>query len=55
MFGAVTVPLGLLLWHRLGSHFGLGEARGRVSQTAAVVTLLLLVVLVGLELLLGGE
>jgi hypothetical protein len=54
-FGAVTVPLGLLLWRRLGPHFGLGETRGRVSRGAAVVTLFLLVVLVGLELLLGGE
>src|SRR5262249_42107661 len=32
-FGAVTVPLGLL-WHRLGPHFGLEEARGRVSKAA---------------------
>jgi hypothetical protein len=54
-FGAVTVPLGLFVWHRLGPHFGLGEARGRVSRAAAVVTLLLLGVLVGVELLLGGK
>jgi hypothetical protein len=46
---------GLLLWHRLGPHFGLGEGRGRVSRAAAVVTLVLLALVVSLELVLGGE
>jgi len=50
-FGVVTVPLGLLFWHRLGPHFGVG----RVGQTAAFAWLALLVVVVGLELMLGGE
>jgi hypothetical protein len=34
LFAAVTFPSGLLLWHRLGPNFGLGKARGRVSQGA---------------------
>ena len=43
LFGLVTVTLGLLFWHRLGSHFGLGESRGRVDKWAAYFSLLLLV------------
>jgi hypothetical protein len=50
-FGVVTVPLGLLLWHRLGPYFGVG----RVSWGAAFACLALLVLVVGLELLFGGE
>ena len=44
LFGVVTVPSGVLLWHRLGSHFGLGEARGRVDVRAAYVSCCMLLV-----------
>jgi hypothetical protein len=54
LFGAVAVPGGLLLWHRLGPHFGLGKAAGRVSRRAAWVCLLALAVLVVAELAAGG-
>ncbi|HEX3451155.1 MAG TPA: M50 family metallopeptidase [Isosphaeraceae bacterium] len=54
-FGAVTIPLGLLLWHRLGPYFGLGKARGQVSRGAAIACLVLLVVVAGLEFVLGDE
>jgi hypothetical protein len=49
-FGAVTVPLGLLLWHRLGPSFGLGSSKGQVSAIAAYASLALLVALVAVEL-----
>jgi hypothetical protein len=50
LFGLLTAPLGLYLWHRQGRYFGLGEARGRVDLRAAVVSLLMLLVLAGAEL-----
>jgi hypothetical protein len=46
LFGLVTAPLGLLLWHNQGSYFGLGQARGKVSERAAYVCLIVLVVVV---------
>lgn len=42
LFGVLAAPSGLLLWHRIGSHFGLGESRGRVEVWAAYVSLSLL-------------
>ena len=39
LFGAVTGPAGLWLWHGQGSHFGLGSARGWVNRTVAYVSL----------------
>src|SRR5262245_18523539 len=48
LFGLVTVPLGLWLWHRQGPHFGLGSAKGQVSHGVAygcLVTCLALIVL----------
>jgi hypothetical protein len=53
LFGAVTLPLGLLLWHRLGPYFGLGKARGRVSRGAAIACLVLLALVAGLEFVFG--
>jgi hypothetical protein len=35
LFGAVTVPVGILLWHRQGEAFGFGAAEGRVSNRVA--------------------
>jgi hypothetical protein len=55
LFGAVTMPLGLGLWHRLGLYFGLGKARGKVSRGAAIACFLLLVLVAGLEFVVGGE
>jgi hypothetical protein len=54
-FGAVTVPAGFWLWHRLGPHFGLGPARGKVSAAAAYACLAVLVVLVVLGVIIDGE
>ena len=42
LFGAVTLPLGLFLWHGLGSHFGIGVPDGAVSRRAAYISVALL-------------
>jgi hypothetical protein len=52
-FGVLTAPLGLLLWHTQGVHFGLGRAKRDVQPAAAYGSLALLVALVTAELLLG--
>jgi hypothetical protein len=54
-FGLLTAPLGLLLWHRQGVHFGLGEAGGLAHPAAAYLILGLLVIFVTAELLLGSS
>jgi hypothetical protein len=51
-FGLIGVPAGLFLWHGLGPHFGLGEAKWRVDRRAAVGTLTLLLAVVLIEILL---
>ena len=35
LFGAITLPSGLLLWHRQGEHFGMGPAPKLVSRQLA--------------------
>lgn len=54
VFGAVTSPAGLWLWHRQGPHFGFGPAKGEVSATAAYATLAACAALVVLGLVVGG-
>ena len=49
LFGLATAPLGLYLWNGLGPSFGLGEARGRVSRSAVLVSLALFVTLAVVE------
>jgi hypothetical protein len=55
LFGALTVPAGLWLWHGQGPHFGLGAARGRVSPVAAYITLVGCAALLVLALVVNGE
>jgi hypothetical protein len=55
LFGAVTVPAGLWLWHRQGPHFGLGPARGNVSAAVTYVTLVFCLGLLTLAWLVDGE
>ncbi|HZZ81749.1 MAG TPA: hypothetical protein VFE62_24825 [Gemmataceae bacterium] len=55
LFGAICVPTGLALWHRLGVHFGLGEARGSVSTPTAYGCLMVALVMITLMALFGGE
>ena len=51
VFGLLTFPVGLYLWHRQGHHFGLAEANGNVSIAATAVSAALLIVLVAFELI----
>jgi hypothetical protein len=51
VFGLLTVPLGLYLWHRQGPHFGLGVAKGQVSKRGALVSAALFLALAGSELI----
>ena len=50
LFGAVTFPLGLYLWHRQGPHFGLGDAKGKVDIGAALISAGLFLGLTGVEI-----
>lgn len=55
LFGALTLPIGLWLWHRQGPNFGLGEASGHVDKrtTYATCAACVLVAIVGFAV--GGE
>jgi hypothetical protein len=55
LFGAVAVPVGLMLWHRQGVHFGLGPARGKVGVGVAYTSLAAAIVLTVLGFVLGRE
>jgi hypothetical protein len=55
LFGAVTAPFGLWLWHRQGPHFGLGVAKGKVSRPIAYRTLVAFFGLLIPAILVGGE
>ena len=55
VFGVISVAFGLYLWNGLGVEFGLGEAHGRVSRSAAIVAFALFVVVAGVELLVGSR
>ncbi|MCA9071317.1 MAG: hypothetical protein KDA84_20455, partial [Planctomycetaceae bacterium] len=50
-FGLVTVPLGFLLWHRQGLHFGFGKSPQPVDAQTATLCLSLLLVTLLLEFL----
>lgn len=51
VFGLLTFPSGLYLWHRQGHHFGLAEANGKISDIAAGASAALLAGLVAFELI----
>ena len=53
LFGLVTVPLGLYLWHGQGRHFGLGDAKGVVNKGAAWTSGALFFAFIGVELIWG--
>jgi hypothetical protein len=55
LFGMLTAPLGLYLLNGLGPNFGLGEAKGSVSRSAALTSLALFVVLAGVEMAIGSK
>ncbi len=45
LFGVVTVPFGFLIWHRLGTKFGLGESDGKVDGWAVSASLAMFTIL----------
>jgi hypothetical protein len=53
LFGAVTAPSGLWLWHGQGRHFGLGRARGEIDRPAVIASLLVCGALVVLDFVVG--
>lgn len=55
LFGALTVPAGMALWHRLGPFFGLGEARGHVNPKAAYAALVCFLLLLILGFIADGQ
>jgi hypothetical protein len=55
LFGLLTVPPGLWLWHGQGEHFGLGRANGSVDRRVAAISLLACLLLLVFALVLGGE
>ncbi len=44
LFGILTIPFGFVCWHRLGTHFGLGQSHGRVDARDAYLSLTLLLI-----------
>jgi len=55
LFGLVTVPAGVLLWHGQGERFGFGAANGQVNRAAAHGALLACLALLVLGFFVGGE
>jgi hypothetical protein len=55
LFGALTVPAGLLLWHRQGTHFGLGPAPSKVHFGVSLATAALCILLIMLGWFVDGE
>jgi len=55
LLGALTIPAGLCLWHKIGPHFGLGSARGKVNRSAVVVSASLCAAIVVIEAVFGSR
>jgi hypothetical protein len=55
LFGALTAPVGLWLWHKQGPNFGFGLAQGKVNRGVAYGSLGVCMALIALGLYVGGE
>ncbi|MDB5351797.1 MAG: hypothetical protein JWN86_3044 [Planctomycetota bacterium] len=55
IFGAISVPTGIGIWHGQGQHFGLGVANGHVRSEVAFASMVTALLLVLLGYLVGGE
>jgi hypothetical protein len=55
LFGILTAPPGLWLWHGQGPHFGLGLKARPVSRGCAWASLIACLALLALGFLIGGE
>lgn len=51
LWGAVTMPCGLLCWHGIGRHFGFGAAAGAVETRCVILSTVFLFATVALCLL----
>lgn len=54
-FGVLTAVLGLYLWNRQGEHFGLGNANGKVSRNAVMISASLLIVIAVTEFIINSK
>ncbi len=54
-FGLLAAPLGLYCLHRQGQHFGLGNAKGKASRRAAIVSASLFAAIIVTELLINSR
>ncbi len=55
LFGAVTIPAGLWLWHRQGRHFGVGKANGAVNHRVALTMLAVCLTALAVEFIAGWK
>jgi hypothetical protein len=55
LFGAVSIPSGVLLWHGQGKQFGLGKPAAEVQPGVAYGTLLACILLAVLGFMIDGE
>ncbi|MFA7231688.1 MAG: hypothetical protein WC071_10495 [Victivallaceae bacterium] len=55
VFGIIIALLGLYLWNRQGKYFGLGEAKGKVSRKAVIISISLLLATAGLEFIFNSK
>jgi Peptidase M50B-like len=55
LFGVLTAPAGLWLWHGLGPHFGFGKAKGSVSRHVAYGTFACCLALFTIGFVFGGR
>lgn len=55
LFGALTVPVGLWLWHGQGSHFGFGKRACSINSRMAIGCLATTTALLVFGLVVGGK
>ena len=55
LFGLIATPLGFALWHRQGTAFGFGVARGEVSRGVSYAMVVVCLVLVVIGVVVGGD
>ncbi|MGC3965805.1 MAG: hypothetical protein QM775_00070 [Pirellulales bacterium] len=55
LFGTLTVPVGLWLWHGQGRHFGFGSSGGQVDRRVAFGALVVCIMLLTLGVIVGGR
>jgi hypothetical protein len=54
LFWCACWALGFYLWNRLGPHFGLGEAGGKVDKTATIVSVAIFAMIFTVEIVLNS-